>query len=415
MRYLTAALIVLSGILTSCEDDIPGRTDAGFVTAIESDLDVAPVGSVLLSDNGVITVCRTVDEDAPGVMYKTDGSGEVIWTKRLPPNNRTLWQVCDLPGNGFVTIGRQDASHSIMDVCVFDDEGGLRSVHSVPWRFSNGTMADFSPIQMLRLSNGNFVFAGNMSGIMQVCMTTGTFDTLVQKTIRFPGNPQRFGALIRGICELPDSTIAIATSFSKMDPPYLDFNWFTYLYRLDYGGEVKSLTVIGDSLHQETPSALLPLDNTLVAITGRMGRTNDGSGTFVNYLNNSHGILCAGEINTIRFTREGRFLSRHGIRNYPANGLAMSARPTGDGGAIVCGTVGQTTMTNIVSPTRIYLMKIDAGGAFAWSKIFSTTYPSLGVDAIQTPDGGYVVAGYEKAVDRHFNAIVIKTDADGNQ
>jgi hypothetical protein len=147
-----------------------------------------------------------------------------------------------------------------------------------------------------------------------------------------------------------------------------------------------------------------------------MGQMYDGSGTFVGYLGSvsAFGNMCSGEINLVQLTSGGQFISRQGIRDYPENGTIMTARSTQDGGFILCGAVNQADETSIVSPTKMYIMKVNSSGNYEWSKTINTTYPSIGVDAIQTPDGGYFVSGYENVFGKRYNAIVIKTDRNGN-
>jgi hypothetical protein len=76
--------------------------------------------------------------------------------------------------------------------------------------------------------------------------------------------------------------------------------------------------------------------------------------------------------------------------------------------------VNQQSTYVVESDTKIYLLKLDAYLNEQWSKIIYTTYPSYGIDAMQTSDGGYLVTGFHKTLDKRFEAMVVKTDEIGN-
>jgi len=138
-----------------------------------------------------------------------------------------------------------------------------------------------------------------------------------------------------------------------------------------------------------------------------------GDGFYVNYYNNDRYRFISGSINLLSFTTDGHFLNRKKINSYTGNGLINSIKPTNDGGYILCGTVNQSNSSTLVSKTKIYLLKIDAGLNEQWSRTFNTTYQSFGIDAFQTSDGSYVVAGHERTFDSKYNMLVIKTDGSG--
>lgn len=411
MRNILFAAIVFAVFLPSCKKDDTDPVGAGYIKALESDIDVAVVGNVLLSDNSLIVVCRSLKGNVPGYMYKLDSKGNLVWKKRLSVHNTGLWQVFDLPGNGFACIGYGSKTNTYFDVCQYDDHGNFLSTKQIPFNMQWYDITYLSPFQMIQLSNGNFAFAGNSFGEIVLFITNGAFDTLSRKLI----NLQEV-SFVRGLCEMPDSSIAISTSASFNNPSWTDYYWNTYIIRTDLNGNKISQSVFGDSLHNETPGALCRLGGNLLAVTGRMGQMYDGSGTFVGYLGSvsAFGNMCSGEINLVQLTSGGQFISRQGIRDYPENGTIMTARSTQDGGFILCGAVNQADETSIVSPTKMYIMKVNSSGNYEWSKTINTTYPSIGVDAIQTPDGGYFVSGYENVFGKRYNAIVIKTDRNGN-
>jgi hypothetical protein len=85
---------------------------------------------------------------------------------------------------------------------------------------------------------------------------------------------------------------------------------------------------------------------------------------------------------------------------------------TSDGGYIISGTNFRNAWSLWYS--YFYLIKIDSNGNEEWHQIFGE-YDSEHVakSVQQTTDGGYIVAGYQ-GVTYQYDAIVHKTDTDGN-
>ncbi len=353
-------------------------------------------------------------EQAAGYMYKTDSGGKLVWSRRVPLQNKVLWQVYDTPGSGFATTGYNYDYGNALQLCFYDDDGVFLSSKAIPVP-DMAYISYYNPCLMQGLSNGNFIFAFGNPAYQQayLAVTNNTFDTLVTRKIDPPPGYSSF--FIRGLCEMPDASIALSALCASIGfEGTLQQYWNTAVTRTDLDGNIKSTIVFHDSLHTETPNAVLPFGNEMLMVTGRMGTISEYNGTLVGYYNDPYSELCSGEINLVHLTDSGEFISRQGISDYPSNGMISSARPTSDGGFILCGTVNQLANQSIESITKIYIMKVTASGKFQWSKMFETTYPSYGVDAIESSDGGFFISGHEKSLNRNFNAVVIKTDEDGN-
>ena len=85
---------------------------------------------------------------------------------------------------------------------------------------------------------------------------------------------------------------------------------------------------------------------------------------------------------------------------------------TSDGGYIISGTYGRNAWSLWFS--YYYLVKIDASGNEEWNKVYGPYDAEYVAKSIQqTPDGGYIIAGY-KGVTYMYDAVVQKTDSDGN-
>ncbi len=83
---------------------------------------------------------------------------------------------------------------------------------------------------------------------------------------------------------------------------------------------------------------------------------------------------------------------------------------TADGGYIICGS----TASFGAGSWDVYLIKINASGIPAWSKTYGGTGLDYGMSLKITPDGGFIIAGFNStfgAGARDF--YIIKTDANG--
>lgn len=93
------------------------------------------------------------------------------------------------------------------------------------------------------------------------------------------------------------------------------------------------------------------------------------------------------------------------------NDGSRSINPAADGGYIIAGYSNTTENET----TEVYLVKIDGEGKAVWSKNYGHGSYASGVEAIQTKDGGYIVAGYSlDSKTNEMDALIIKTDSGGN-
>jgi len=97
----------------------------------------------------------------------------------------------------------------------------------------------------------------------------------------------------------------------------------------------------------------------------------------------------------------------------PREDIGWSVRQTPDNGYIIA---GYTTSFTKDSTCQIYLIKTDQDGNLQWQKTYgdsdSTDYRGYRVRL--TPDGGYAVVGYYGNFNTNANSLLLKTDANGN-
>ena len=102
----------------------------------------------------------------------------------------------------------------------------------------------------------------------------------------------------------------------------------------------------------------------------------------------------------------------YGTEDYES---AECVRQTNDGGYIIVATTYPTD--HDYSGKTILLLKTDAEGNQQWSRAFGGNKFDYTESVLQTPDGGYILAGttVSFAAGGNSDVYVIKTDADGNE
>jgi hypothetical protein len=92
-----------------------------------------------------------------------------------------------------------------------------------------------------------------------------------------------------------------------------------------------------------------------------------------------------------------------------------SVRQTSDGGYII---TGGTRSFGTGTPDRynLYLIKANAQGETAWTRVYGGLGEDQGYSVQQTSDGGYIIAGVmtESIASADSNLWLIKTDASGD-
>jgi WD40 repeat protein len=94
--------------------------------------------------------------------------------------------------------------------------------------------------------------------------------------------------------------------------------------------------------------------------------------------------------------------------------LAKMVRQTADDGYILVGDRADEFPTRNVYRSNIVLIKTDADGEEVWTRTYGDEILYLGWAVAQTPDGGYVLTGWEAKTIDDRDVIVLKTSETGD-
>lgn len=109
------------------------------------------------------------------------------------------------------------------------------------------------------------------------------------------------------------------------------------------------------------------------------------------------------DMQLLRLDAEGNEVWSHTYGG-AANDMAIDLVATADGGYALLGESESFTETGVA----IYLVKTDANGAEQWYETFVNTPGWTPLGLVQTPDGGFAIAG-----DRDYQPVLLKTSASG--
>lgn len=82
------------------------------------------------------------------------------------------------------------------------------------------------------------------------------------------------------------------------------------------------------------------------------------------------------------------------------------------GGFVITGT---TNSYSADGKPDAFLMKIDDSGNMLWQKFYGGGGDDLGKEVRPTSDGGFIIVGYTSSFSSYYDAMLVKTDANGNQ
>jgi len=129
------------------------------------------------------------------------------------------------------------------------------------------------------------------------------------------------------------------------------------------------------------------------------------------------GFVTVGGKYTVMVTKTNPDGDTEWIKNYvigDEGGPAWAMQKTSDGGYIITGMMFASNPP--VNYYDCFLLRLNAEGDSLWSKIYDIDMDDDGRAVLETPDGGFIIAGFSiVASTQDIIAFVIRTDSNGNE
>jgi hypothetical protein len=189
-----------------------------------------------------------------------------------------------------------------------------------------------------------------------------------------------------------------------------------WVVKLSRAGTIQWQTCLGGSIDEVAFSIQQTTDGGYIVA----GEANSFNGQVVG----NHGLL---DVWVVKLDSSGNIIWSKALGG-SNNDFATSVRQTKDGGYIVAGGTysndGNVTGHHGSTATADYwLIKLDASGNMQWQKTYGGSNGDIAMSAIQTKDGGYIVAGNSNSTNGDItnmhdsiygDAWIVKTDKLGN-
>ena len=411
---LFTLLFLFAFMFLSCKK-ITDVVKQGTVKSTQTDFDVAVINSIKLTDGNFILAADDQLEKHEGLLIKINGDGEIIWKKSVAPSIKIIWSVIATLHNRFAVYGIDNYNSNNSFVCMYDADGNLLFSDTLISGLAN---YEKTPNTFYQLSNGNYLIGGGrwIYGLYTTQTFDSTFHLLNSRTYSTPTTTWSL-TYSKCITQLSDGNLAVAVEACQSNAGPKRF----IVTKTNQIGNLLTSNFFNDSIESETVNAIIPYQDGFLSASASMigdisGTDGLNQGIGVNYYAtfNSVGSLISGKIRLRTYNSSFQETGQSQLVGFPNNGMISSINNTSDGGFILCGTVDQLNTLLVQSPLKIYVAKVDADLNLEWSQTIQSTYPSLGVNAFETTDGGYLITGFSKSFDKRFEPLIIKTDANGN-
>lgn len=311
------------------------------------------------------------------------------WMKTYDLNNVDgASSVLQTPDGGYIILGATVQSHSDTDIWLIktDSQGNMI------WdKIIGGEWRDY-PQMLKQTSDGGYIITGST-----MSYGVGDYDVWLIKTDA-NGTEQwnkTFGDIDpqygNDIEQTNDGGYIIVGQKGVSDAQKVD----AWLIKTDEFGNMVWNRTYGGSEYDFGKSVVQALDGGYVI-----------AGVF-----DYHGGINK-DVWLFKTNSEGELLwEKTFVEDAPADGWSMKL--TDEGGYIITGE--KTSLENFLND--ILLIKTDSEGGLLWEKTFNGDDDEIGLDVLQTNDGGYLIIGFT-GFDR-FNigadGLLIKTDSDGEE
>jgi hypothetical protein len=403
----SVVLSVAIGLFSCSKQSNSSSSSDTYIKAIVYNGNIMTVNCFPLSDGNNLVLGKNPLNNTPGLMVKFSLNGSILWQKRASTANVFLAKAFPLSAGGFLTAGFDATpADNNLNLITYDNNGDSLSSAVI----NPGGVYNY-PINIIQLTNGGYACAGSVLDdngfpLPFLMITDNAFNELYYK-IYYPITGEH-KYCVTGLSQSPDGALNL-TGFVNINNQDNAFLLCAYSYAVQ-----KFFEYFTNNNLFETPDCLGTGSNGNFILPFATSNINGDNGALVNYYGTAPQFV-AGSIGIRSVDTSGNTLNSVQYGGYPNGGLISSISNTSDGGFILSGTVNQFNQLNITySSTQIYALKLDANLNLQWSSTYDTYYPSFGVAAFQTTDGGYIIAGYHFASGKTSTMVIIKTDVNGN-
>ena len=391
-RALYLLLFTLAGIHGCRKVPLPD-SQPEVVKFYPTDSSYKTNGSYQLQDgNYLLYGYDAANEGVLPLILKINPAGSIIWQKKLDKGFHYL-TVKPISGGNLLAVGVEDVVADAVHVCMMGPDSNI--LFSIPYFIDDSVSAqpEYLP-DFVEEENGDFTICGHIfinkfyaPFVLRINhegqqLNYRFYDTLAIKT------DLRTVAMARN----QDGYSLTGTALNSAYPRGMFF------IRLNEDYEVTYDTIMSNEDETITVGTI---------ISNETDNSNIICGTY-------NGQDFSGILYIRTIDASGNVGSMQSFTDYDNLGRFRDINHTTDGGYILAATVDQIEGFNLVSSAKIYLLKLSAGLSFEWSRQFSSAHPLIGVSAMQTTDGGYLVGGYEHTASYIFTMLMIKTDVEGN-
>jgi hypothetical protein len=327
-------------------------------------------------DGGFIIAGWTTSYGAGGedcYIVRTDAAGDTLWTGVYGSiYNDRLYHIEITSDGGYIAVGYREAYHSPgqtnQDICMIKTDADGDTL----WTRTYGGEGDEEGRCILQTGDGGYILCGQTGsfgageGDVWVLKTDTHGDTLWTRT--YGGNKPE---LAFTIIENSDSGYAIA-GFTYGDYPE---NRDGYVIVIDEDGDTLWTRAFGSECWDEIYTIIQTDDGGYLCSGGRQLTSRDS---------------CL-QATIMKIDAGGRVVWERNYGQDYLNEYFMSVSRAGDGGFILGGTSGIEDWSHRVTG-NVYTVKTDSEGYILWSRIYGVNRGEQARAALQTQDGGYIVA-----------------------
>lgn len=370
------------------------------------------------SDGGYIAIATTssVDSDVTenaGLtdfwVIKTDASGDIIWQETYGGSNQeSVADITPAYGGGYIVVGSSNSTDGdITENKGLYDVWAIRidDYRNLIWQKTYGGSLDDRCYSVLPTSNGYILAGHSNSSNGDITNHWGAYDFWVLE-IDFLGNiiwQKKYGGndneSALDISYFTDGYIVTGYSMSANGNVSSNQGGTDYwIIAIDNTGNLLWQKSMGGSDYDYAVKSLTTDDGGFLVVGETL--SNDGDITF----NNGNY-----DIWIVKLTSQAEVEWQQSFGGSNAERV-RNIIPDANGGYLILSETSSNNgdITESFGGSDMWLLKIDNDGYKEWQKSIGTSYTDGGYGLSQTPDAGYILAGYKYFEDTTSDVWLVK-------